>query len=615
MKNQILIVPQIEKGKGGGHLTRCIRLVNDLRDLDRHAFLFCRQNAQIDSLFKIMNFNTEWVRNSEPSNLWFGAMSNEQITENSKKCPINSEQIAGSGEKRENFELIVLDRFQTSDEELFVWKNIAPVIGIDEGGHYRDNFDFLIDILIPEKLGKPCANICSPALIGLPQNISSKQEQKNNETYKILITFGQEDSAGLGIKTANLLSNLSKKYSMDITLLRGALSAHNNLPIINNVCILDTIPNLAKRISEYDLVITHYGLTAYESLFAGASVLLAHPTVYHRKLAKAAGFNDIKSIKSFLNKTLKKNNVLIDAEIPSNKKNLAAVINDFLPQVNSNCPVCKSYSPIHSIARFNDRTYRQCHKCACIFMDRAFPPPVEYSNEYFFEQYKNQYGKTYLDDFDNIKKTGKKRLQVIKKISKLKNLTPPALLDIGCAYGPFLDAAREEGFNPTGIDPSQEALDYVQQKLNISSIRGFFPVSDPSLLAQNSFDVISLWYVLEHFSDTIPVFKEIHKLLKPNGILAFSTPSYSGISGKANLKKFLKASPSDHYTIWSPGMSRKALQGFKIKKIVIAGHHPERFPLIGKFIKSKKNIFYWFLFGLSKLFRLGDTFEVYAVKL
>jgi len=373
---------------------------------------------------------------------------------------------------------------------------------------------------------------------------------------------------------------------------------------------LDTIPNLSQHLSEYDLVITHYGLTAYEALYSGTSVLLDHPTSYHKKLAKAAGFLDMKHIKLFLNDPKTKTTP------DTIGITLAEMINSFSPLASRLCPVCKNDSPHHSIARFNDRTYRKCSKCASIYMDRACPPPVEYSNKYFFEQYKNQYGKTYLEDFENIKKSGIHRLDIIKKYLKSDIQQTPVLLDIGCAYGPFLSASLESGFAPVGIDPSEDAVNYVQQKLNINGIHGFFPIPDSPILTANSYDVITLWYVLEHFTDCVPVFAEIQKLLKPNGILAFSTPSFSGVSGRKNMNKFLAANPADHYTIWSPKMCKKALEiaGFKVKKIVIAGHHPERFPLLGKLAMNRKNFLYWLLLGISKLFRLGDTFEVYAVK-
>jgi ubiquinone/menaquinone biosynthesis C-methylase UbiE len=123
-----------------------------------------------------------------------------------------------------------------------------------------------------------------------------------------------------------------------------------------------------------------------------------------------------------------------------------------------------------------------------------------------------------------------------------------------------------------------------------------------------------MWYVIEHFTNCKEVLNEVKTLLKPGGIFAFSTPSFTGISGKTSLNRFLSASPADHYTVWSPKMCKKALSiaGFKVKKIAVIGHHPERFPILGKFANNKKSPAYHILLVISRLFGLGDTFEVYA---
>jgi SAM-dependent methyltransferase len=195
--------------------------------------------------------------------------------------------------------------------------------------------------------------------------------------------------------------------------------------------------------------------------------------------------------------------------------------------------------------------------------------------------------------------------------------TSPKLLDIGCAYGPFLAAARDRGFDPLGLDPAQEAVEYVKNKLRIPAIRGFFPEDFSGLpdLKPESFDVISLWYVIEHFREPRLALEAIRDLLKPGGILAFSTPSYNGISRRKSRRAFLEQSPGDHWTVWDPrhcaGILKK--HGFRVKKCVITGHHPERFPLIGHLLKPNTG-FYCFFSIISVLFGLGDTFEIYAKK-
>jgi len=602
MTDAVLIVPCCEKGKGGGHLTRCIKLAKELRGADRESYLFIPDGINIENFLQTSQFDGSFV-------------------------------ISENGIFKKKWELIILDRYQTPRDELANWKKIAPVIGIDEGGSCRDYFDFLVDILIPENFEKPSANITSCGLIDLPKKRKTAQDAKNDKTLKILISFGQEDAAKLGLSAVKKLAKKNIKNA-EITLLKGGLNK-SECQIPDYVKVLDSIPNLADRLYEYDLVITHYGITAYEALYAGAKVLLDHPTPYHKKIAKAAGFLDIKKLDLFIKPADKHPTDNYEAATQTaltgkrtqiknsfgslsnlNEPTLAGLINSFSAQVNRFCPVCGEDTPLRSLARFYDRTYRRCAKCGAIYMDRTCPPPIEYEREYFFEAYKKQYGKTYLEDFPNLVAMAKRRLGIISMLcadaKKEKNGCSPVLIDIGCAYGPFLAAAKEEGFLPFGIDPAQDAVRYVQETLGIPAVHGFFP--NCKLPYSPQYDVITLWYVIEHFTDCLTVLAEIKKLLKPKGILAFSTPSFSGVSGRKSLRNFLEKSPADHFTIWSPEMCKKALAlaGFKIKKTMISGCHPERFPLLGKFAKNKKSPLYQPLLAVSKIFGLGDTFEVYA---
>jgi 2-polyprenyl-3-methyl-5-hydroxy-6-metoxy-1,4-benzoquinol methylase len=254
-----------------------------------------------------------------------------------------------------------------------------------------------------------------------------------------------------------------------------------------------------------------------------------------------------------------------------------------------------------------------------VYMVRLNQPPVEYEEDYFFGAYKRQYGKTYLEDFPAIAAQGKRRLGIIKSIlagptAASPESAAPALLDIGCAYGPFLQAAAEEGFRPLGIDPAAEAVAHVRGKLGLEAVRGFFSGDPgPEILGDRRFDVVSLWYVIEHFPDPGRALEAIRRLLKPGGVLAFSTPSLRGISGRRSLKGFLEESPPDHFTLWDPRRCGKLLRrkGFILKKIIVSGHHPERFPLAGP-LAAGGGPLYRLLLALSRLFRLGDTFEIYA---
>jgi SAM-dependent methyltransferase len=184
---------------------------------------------------------------------------------------------------------------------------------------------------------------------------------------------------------------------------------------------------------------------------------------------------------------------------------------------------------------------------------------------------------------------------------------------VGCAYGPFLAAALERGVNPEGLEVAPEAAKGARENVGVPVHEGSFEetageeFSDP-------FDVVTMWYVIEHFDDLRRVLGRVNSLVRAGGVFAFSTPNMRGISALAARTEFLRRSPRDHFTIWSPASARRVLRryGFRIRRVTVTGHHPERFPGCRR-LRPEGVI--WRVFGLmSRFLRLGDTFEVYATK-
>jgi 2-polyprenyl-3-methyl-5-hydroxy-6-metoxy-1,4-benzoquinol methylase len=621
----VLLVPCAEPGKGGGHLTRCVTLLYDLRRRGRSAFLYLENQAH-PLVFPLF---TE-------------GFCNEERWGNCRAWLISGRAAAAEIP----WEVIVLDRFQTPPEEYALWSSLGPLLGIDEGGDLREDFDFLLDLL-PSLPGLSPPNLMDPSLLPLPSkrrsnpnletNPETNPEPASSGKLRVLISFGAEDKDRLGPLAAGALEPLGEE--VDVTLLDPPAGKY--------------IAELREHLAEYDLLITHFGLTAFEAVYAGLAVLLVSPGDYHERLAQAAGFFSagtgpagISSIprllifRGALNRDFVRGLRQRCAGIAERygldkvpRQSLGAFIEDLRPRGNFRralpCPACgaarnrdktpeesPAVSAYHVPARFPDRTYRRCPRCGIVYMNRLNEPPIEYAREYFFEFYKKQYGKTYLEDFPNLVAMGKRRLKLISSLlvqgdSELK----PRLLDVGCAYGPFLKAASDAGFNPVGIEAAGEAAAYVGRELQFPVIQGLFP-SETLPEGGESFSVLTFWYVIEHFREPRLALKEASRLLKPRGVLAFATPSFRGISGRRSCRGFLENSPADHWTVWSPRICRPLLKraGFKLKKIVVTGHHPERFPLGGVLLRKRKGLLYGFVLLLSRFLRLGDSFEVYAVK-
>ena len=112
----------------------------------------------------------------------------------------------------------------------------------------------------------------------------------------------------------------------------------------------------------------------------------------------------------------------------------------------------------------------------------------------------------------------KRKLKLINSFtSETKNL-----LDIGCGTGDFLETALKANWNITGIEPNEQARQIANSKTNNS----VFETECLNKLEPNSFDVITLWHVLEHLPD-LEMHRTLFKsLLKPNGTLVIAVPNF-----------------------------------------------------------------------------------------
>ena len=97
-------------------------------------------------------------------------------------------------------------------------------------------------------------------------------------------------------------------------------------------------------------------------------------------------------------------------------------------------------------------------------------------------------------------------------------------LDLGCAYGYLVAEARAAGFRALGLDVSAYALGRVAVEAPPAAgclARG---VLERLPFADESFDVVSAFDVLEHVVDAEAALREARRLLRPGGVLVGATP-------------------------------------------------------------------------------------------
>jgi 2-polyprenyl-3-methyl-5-hydroxy-6-metoxy-1,4-benzoquinol methylase len=115
----------------------------------------------------------------------------------------------------------------------------------------------------------------------------------------------------------------------------------------------------------------------------------------------------------------------------------------------------------------------------------------------------------------------KNKLNLINSSSSGKG----KLLDIGAGTGDFLLTAKENGWSTIGVEPSEKAKAIAIQK-------GIEFVVETQELESHSFDVITMWHVLEHVPNLDNQIKELKRLVKPNGTVIIAVPNFKSYDAK-----------------------------------------------------------------------------------
>lgn len=124
-----------------------------------------------------------------------------------------------------------------------------------------------------------------------------------------------------------------------------------------------------------------------------------------------------------------------------------------------------------------------------------------------------------------------RRYGMRKRLRAIERFQPGGrLLDAGCGTGVFLAEAQRTGrWDLTGLDPSAGAASYVRQHLQIPMVEARFAEAD---LPPDSFDVITMWNVLEHLDYPIRDLRRARALLREDGWLIFSIPNVESLEAR-----------------------------------------------------------------------------------
>jgi 2-polyprenyl-3-methyl-5-hydroxy-6-metoxy-1,4-benzoquinol methylase len=119
---------------------------------------------------------------------------------------------------------------------------------------------------------------------------------------------------------------------------------------------------------------------------------------------------------------------------------------------------------------------------------------------------------------------GRKR-RIVEKVSALKQ---GHILDIGTGTGFFLNEMKRYNWRITGIEKSEDARTFAKSEFNLDNL----PAENLFKLEEKTFDVITLWHVLEHIHLLNENMQEFSRLVKNNGKLVIAVPNHASYDAK-----------------------------------------------------------------------------------
>jgi 2-polyprenyl-3-methyl-5-hydroxy-6-metoxy-1,4-benzoquinol methylase len=175
------------------------------------------------------------------------------------------------------------------------------------------------------------------------------------------------------------------------------------------------------------------------------------------------------------------------------------------------CPLCGS-GRHREVLVAEPRRLVRCVECGVVFRN---PRPVAVAYEEEFES-----GRAEVEDESWL---GPRRTATFTPFLDTWPERPGRVLDIGCGGGWFLKAAAERGWRGVGVDLSPEAVRHARERLGVDARQGMVAEQgfEPA-----SFDLVTLWNVLEVLPDPLGILKTAHDLVRPCGAVYLRTQNY-----------------------------------------------------------------------------------------
>lgn len=235
----------------------------------------------------------------------------------------------------------------------------------------------------------------------------------------------------------------------------------------------------------------------------------------------------------------------------------------------TSCQLCGSRR--HSeVFREEPYSVMKCDECGLVFVT------PRHASEKLREIYAEGYWKSdkprvrgysnYVADERLYLKTYQRRRRFLQPVEtrRLK------ILDVGCAAGFFLRVMREHGHEVYGVEPSAAIAQHARRHLGEAAVHvgtlDDLPHDQPAF-APGSFDLVTMWDVVEHVPDPQALLRRARTLLRPDGALVIETQNVSSGFAKLLGRRWHHYKHAEHLYHFDPRTVRRLLEdsGFTVE--------------------------------------------------
>jgi 2-polyprenyl-3-methyl-5-hydroxy-6-metoxy-1,4-benzoquinol methylase len=226
------------------------------------------------------------------------------------------------------------------------------------------------------------------------------------------------------------------------------------------------------------------------------------------------------------------------------------------------CDLCGSESGVRIIEK-EGMFYERCSQCGFIYTN---PRSADFTsdNTDAFEGHLDKYiARSYTPKIQKLYRRTLQRFASYRSTNRI--------LEIGSNIGGFLFQARQQGWDPIGIEPVAQCAEYGRRHHGLNIISTTLERAD---LPSNAFDVVYSISVFEHIASPSRILQEVCRILRPGGVIYIDTVNYDSYTQRfVGAADWDTLSPRVHLSLFTPTTLPKFCEqaGLVVKRVSTHG--------------------------------------------